>query len=60
MTLFIARAENRDTQAIHAKLDELLRSHGDARSDLMNIDQEEPEDILEHRAQQRRDLRRVQ
>jgi low affinity Fe/Cu permease len=25
MTLFIQRAEHRDTQAIHAKLDELLR-----------------------------------
>ncbi len=26
MTLFIQRAEHRDTQAIHAKLDELLQS----------------------------------
>jgi low affinity Fe/Cu permease len=25
MTLFIQRSEHRDTQAIHAKLDELLR-----------------------------------
>jgi low affinity Fe/Cu permease len=59
MALFIARAENRDTQAIHAKLDELLRAHGDARTDLMNIDQQEPEDIVEHREQQRRKLRPV-
>jgi low affinity Fe/Cu permease len=28
MTLFIQRAEHRDTQAIHAKLDELLRAEG--------------------------------
>ena len=28
MTLFIQRAEHRDTQAIHAKLDELLRVGG--------------------------------
>jgi hypothetical protein len=26
MTLFIQRSEHRDTQAIHAKLDELLRA----------------------------------
>jgi low affinity Fe/Cu permease len=30
MTLFIQRAEHRDTQAIHAKLDELLRAEGRA------------------------------
>jgi low affinity Fe/Cu permease len=29
MTLFITRSEHRDTQAIHAKIDELLRTHGD-------------------------------
>jgi low affinity Fe/Cu permease len=28
MTLFIQRAEHRDTQAIHAKSDELLRVEG--------------------------------
>jgi low affinity Fe/Cu permease len=58
MTLLIARAENRDTQAIHAKLDELLRAHGDARNELMTIDQQEPEDILAHRAREGRDLGR--
>jgi low affinity Fe/Cu permease len=30
MTLIIQRAEHRDTQAIHAKLDELLRADGNA------------------------------
>jgi len=39
MTLVIQRAEHRDTQAIHAKLDELLRVHGEARNELMRLDQ---------------------
>ena len=30
MTLFIQRAEHRDTQAVHAKLDEVLKALGDA------------------------------
>jgi hypothetical protein len=30
MTLFIQRGEHRDTQAIHAKLDELLKGHPNA------------------------------
>jgi low affinity Fe/Cu permease len=34
MTLIIQRAEHRDTQAIHAKLDELLRAEGGARNEL--------------------------
>ena len=42
MTLFIQRAEHRDTQAIHAKLDELLRVHGDARNQLTRLDDKEP------------------
>lgn len=45
MTLFIQRAEHRDTQALHAKLDELLRVHGDARSTLADIDEKEPEEV---------------
>jgi low affinity Fe/Cu permease len=45
MTLFIQRAEHRDTQAIHAKLDELLRVHGDARDGLTNLDERQPEQI---------------
>lgn len=43
MTLLIQRAEHRDTQAIHAKLDELLRVEGRARNELMKLDQEEPD-----------------
>jgi low affinity Fe/Cu permease len=52
MTLFIQRAEHRDTQAIHAKLDELLRAEGRARDDLTRIDEEEPEEIEQHRESQ--------
>ena len=55
MTLIIQRAEHRDTQAIHAKLDELLRAEGRARSELTRLDDEEPEVIEAHRAQERFD-----
>ena len=54
MTLIIQRAEHRDTQAIHAKLDELLRVEGRARSELTQLDDEEPEVIEERRRQERR------
>jgi low affinity Fe/Cu permease len=54
MTLFIQRAEHRDTQAIHAKLDEILRAEGKARTELTNLDDEEPETIEEHRSHERR------
>ena len=50
MTLFIQRAEHRDTQALHAKLDELLRAQTGARSELARVDDGEPEDIEEQRA----------
>jgi len=53
MTLFIQRAEHRDTQAIHAKLDELLRVEGRARDELVKLDDEEPEAIEQHRASER-------
>lgn len=49
MTLFIQRAEHRDTQAVQAKLDELLKANGAARTNLREIDQEEPEEIEAHR-----------
>jgi low affinity Fe/Cu permease len=50
MTLFIQRSEHRDTQAIQAKLDELLRSEGNARTSLTGLDDQEPEQIEAHRA----------
>lgn len=45
MTLLIQRAEHRDTQAIHAKLDELLRAQDNARTSLTTIDRMQPEEI---------------
>jgi low affinity Fe/Cu permease len=49
MTLFIQRAEHRDTQAIQAKLDELLQAEHRARNELTRIDEREPEEIERHR-----------
>jgi low affinity Fe/Cu permease len=49
MTLFIQRANGRDNLALHAKLDELLRVDGDARSELTQLDEQEPEAIVRHR-----------
>jgi low affinity Fe/Cu permease len=54
MTLFIQRAEHRDTQAIQAKLDELLHAQTRARNELTHIDKQEPEDIERHRDEARR------
>lgn len=51
MTLFIQRSEHRDTQAIHAKLDELLRSDPQAKTELAQLDDEEPEEIEAMRRQ---------
>ena len=53
MTLFIQRAEHRDTQALHAKLDELLHVHGKASNALTRLDDKEPEEIEHHRARAR-------
>jgi low affinity Fe/Cu permease len=49
MTLFIQRANRRDTLALHAKLDELLRVDHRARSELARLDEQEPESIEQHR-----------
>jgi low affinity Fe/Cu permease len=49
MTLFIQRANRRDNLALHAKLDELLRVDNDARSELTQLDEQEPETIERHR-----------
>ena len=53
MTLIIQRAEHRDTQAIHAKLDELLRAEHDARDELTRLDEREPEEIEKLRERER-------
>lgn len=49
MTLFIQRAEHRHTQALHAKLDELLKVHGDAEDDLTRLDDEDAEEVEQKR-----------
>jgi low affinity Fe/Cu permease len=54
MTLVIQRAEHRDTQAIHLKLDEMLHVLGEARNELTRVDEEEPEDIEKRRDQMRK------
>lgn len=54
MTLFIQRTEHRDTQAIQAKLDELLHSDARAANRLTRLDDKEPEDIEDFREAQRK------
>jgi low affinity Fe/Cu permease len=49
MTLFIQRTNRRDSLALHAKLDELLRVDQQARSELVRLDEQEPEAIEHHR-----------
>ena len=46
---FIQRAENRGTQSIHAKLDEVLHAHSMASNAMTSIDEVQPEDIEQHR-----------
>jgi low affinity Fe/Cu permease len=55
MTLFIQRADRRDTLAIHAKLDELLKATREARTELASIDEREPEAIEKIRDRERRE-----
>ncbi len=55
MTLFIQRAAHRDTQAVQAKLDELLRADDNARTELASLDHKTAGEIAEHRKQARRD-----
>jgi len=55
MTLFIQRADRRDTLAVHAKLDELLKVTRKARRELAQIDEEEPEDIEKIRDREKRE-----
>ena len=58
MALLIQRAEHRDTQALHAKLDELLRAHGEARTDFARLDEKEPEELESHRGHEREGMQR--
>ncbi|MET4215884.1 MULTISPECIES: low affinity iron permease family protein [unclassified Bradyrhizobium] len=52
MTLVIQRTEHRDTQATHAKLDELLKASG--RADLMKVDDKDAERVEKEREEIRR------
>jgi low affinity Fe/Cu permease len=49
MTVIIQRAEHRDTQAIHAKLDHLLERIEKADSNLSGLDKMQPEEIEKFR-----------
>jgi len=53
MTLLIQRGEHRDTQAIHAKLDELLKAQQGASDGLARIDEKEPEEIEKFREREK-------
>jgi low affinity Fe/Cu permease len=53
MTLFIQRAEHRDTQAIQAKLDELLRASAAARGELADLDERDAEEIERYREREK-------
>jgi low affinity Fe/Cu permease len=55
MTLLIQRAEHRDTQAIHAKLDELIHAHGGIGNATTRLDEQQPEDIERFRERSRKD-----
>jgi low affinity Fe/Cu permease len=45
VALVIQRAEHRDTQAIHAKLDELLRASAGANDGMASIDNKDAEEV---------------
>jgi low affinity Fe/Cu permease len=49
MTFFIQRTNRRDSLALHAKLAELFRVDQQARSELVRLDEQEPEVIERHR-----------
>ena len=53
MTLIIVRSEHRDTVALHAKLDELLRVQGQARNELMSLDEKDLEEVERRRDKER-------
>jgi low affinity Fe/Cu permease len=53
MTLFIQRATHRDTQALQAKVDELLHAHAGARDEMAEVDKDEPEEIENRRERNR-------
>jgi len=56
MTLLIQRAEHRETQAMHAKLHELLKADSQARTELAAIDKKDPEEIERHREREHAEI----
>ena len=53
MTIVIQGAQNRDTAALHAKLDELIRAVEGARNDFVELDRKESDEIEAAREQMR-------
>jgi low affinity Fe/Cu permease len=53
MTLLTQRSGYRDTVAIHAKRDELLRVQGEARNELMSLDEKDLEEVEKRRDKER-------
>ena len=43
-------SQNRDDAALHAKLDELIKSHGDARNAFIGLDKRSEDEIMQVRA----------
>jgi low affinity Fe/Cu permease len=55
MVFVIQNAQNRDAKAVHAKLDELIRSIADARDEFIRAE-DEPEDVLDRQIAELRAL----
>ncbi len=48
------KAERRNTQAIHAKLDELLKVHGDANNAIISLDDKDADEVERERKRVKR------
>lgn len=51
MVFLIQNTQNRDSQAVQVKLDELIKSHGKADNSLLDLEELEEEDMQELRDQ---------
>lgn len=59
MVFVIQSSQNRDAKAVHAKLDELIRSVDAARNEFVDAE-EEPEEMLDRQLRELRALARAQ